>query len=158
MAKLFGLFFLIASFQVMGSQLVIRIPEKSPVTVTHKQIESNFEPVTFETKLPWFEGSRSFTGFKVTSLLNYLRITDAFSLSFIALNDYAASSRVEDILQYEPIIAYEMNGKKMKVRNKGPYWLLFNLSRHPEIDNASFHSQMVWQIDEIMIHRRTHDQ
>ena len=86
-------------------------------------------------------------------MLEQLSIQDTTSVSFIALNDYSASVTIENIMKYEPIIAYKMNGKKMKVRNKGPYWLVFNLDKFPEIDNTTFHSQMVWQIGKIMIHR-----
>ena len=82
-----------------------------------------------------------------------LGVEDTLAVSFIALNDYAASTTIENILKYDPIVAYKMNGEKMKVRNKGPYWLVFNLDKYPEIDNTAFHSQMVWQIDEIKIHR-----
>tara|TARA_Y100001956_G_scaffold82110_1_gene101783 strand:- start:3743 stop:4219 length:477 start_codon:yes stop_codon:yes gene_type:complete len=155
MGKLLSYLFLLTSFQAVGSQLVIRMQDQAPITLTHQQIVSQLEAKTFETQLPWIDGSKAFTGFTASSLLDHFKISDAFSLSFIALNDYAASTRIEDILQYNPIIAYEMEGEKMKVRNKGPYWLIFNLTKYPEIDNATYHSQMVWQIDEIMIHRRS---
>lgn len=143
----------ILSFQAMGSQLVIRIADQQPVVLTHDQIISVFEPTSFTTMLPWFEDQKEFTGFKVTDLLAHLGINDAFSVSFIALNDYAASSQIKDINKYQPIIAYQIDKKNIKVRNKGPYWLVFNVGKYPETDNAVFHSQMVWQIDEILIHR-----
>ncbi|MFB9215904.1 molybdopterin-dependent oxidoreductase [Vibrio sinaloensis] len=155
MGKLLSCLLVVLSFQAAGSQLVIRLQDKAPITLTHEQIVTEFHAQSFETKLPWLDKSALFTGFKASDLLNYYRIDDAFSVSFVALNDYASSSRVEDLLQYQPIIAYQMNGEKMKVRNKGPYWLVFDLDKYPEIDNAGYHSQMVWQIDEIMIHRRS---
>ncbi|EGA71185.1 hypothetical protein VISI1226_06673 [Vibrio sinaloensis DSM 21326] len=155
MGKLLSCLLVVLSFQAAGSQLVIRLQDKAPITLTHEQIVTEFHAQSFETKLPWLDKSALFTGFKASDLLNYYRIDDAFSVSFVALNDYASSSRVEDLLQYQPIIAYQMDGEKMKVRNKGPYWLVFDLDKYPEIDNAGYHSQMVWQIDEIMIHRRS---
>lgn len=155
MGKLLGLVLLATCCQAAASQLVVRMHNQDPKLLTQQHIESQFEATTLDTTLPWFDGSKTFTGFKVSSLLDHYRINDAFSLSFIALNDYAASSRIEDILQYEPIVAYQMNGNKMKVRDKGPYWLIFNLTKYPELNTPAYHSQMVWQIDEIMIHRRS---
>lgn len=146
---------MVLSFQSAGSQLIIRMQDKAPITLTQTQIATEFSAYTFQTKLPWLDKSVSFTGFRASDLLSYYRINDAFSVSFVALNDYSSSSRVEDLLQYNPIVAYQMDGEKMKVRNKGPYWLVFDLDKYPEIDNAGYHSQMVWQIDEIMIHRRS---
>ncbi|MCG9781863.1 hypothetical protein L1D52_05805 [Vibrio brasiliensis] len=141
------------SFQAFASQLVIRVADQQPVVLTHEEITTQLEAHSFATSLPWFEGKKEFTGFTITDLLAHLGIDDAFSVSFIALNDYAASSQIKDIKQYQPIVAYQIDNKNMKVRNKGPYWLVFNLDQYPEIDNAVFHSQMVWQIDEILIHR-----
>ncbi|MEH0690240.1 hypothetical protein H4F05_01840 [Vibrio cholerae] len=152
MRRVLALFAALSVFSASASSLVIRITDRDPITLSHEDIVANFEPTTFSTTLPWFDGKKTFTGFKVSSLVDYYRATNTFSVSFVALNDYAASSRIEDILKYEPIVAYEMDGEKMKVRNKGPYWLVFNLSQFPEIDNAAFRSQMVWQIDEILVH------
>ncbi|RTZ18375.1 hypothetical protein EJ063_05260 [Vibrio aquaticus] len=143
------------SFQAHSSQLVIKQNAQTPITLGHEEIVSTLTPTQFSTHLPWFTGAKEFTGFTVTDLLAHFNIEDAFSVSFIALNDYAASSRIEDIVQYEPIVAYEVNGEKLKIRDKGPYWLIFNLDKYPEADNAVFHSQMVWQIDEILIHRHS---
>lgn len=146
---------LLISFQAFSSQLVIKQNAQAPITLGHQEIVSTFTPTQFSTHLPWFTGAKEFTGFTVAELLAHFNIDDAFSVSFIALNDYAASSRIEDIVKYNPIVAYEVNGEKLRVRDKGPYWLIFNLDKHPETDNAVFHSQMVWQIDEILIHRQS---
>lgn len=144
---------LLLSFSTLASQIVIRVGNETPIQLAHQDITTKLSSTSFTTELPWYTDKNKFTGFKVSELLQYLKINDAFAVSFIALNDYAASAQIADIIKYEPIVAYEMNDQRMKIRNKGPYWLIFNLDKNPEIDNAAFHSQMVWQIDEIMIHR-----
>lgn len=154
MKMIWALLPVLISLQAFGAQLVIRVGEEPPVTITHEEIITQLEPSSFTTSLPWYSEKKEFTGFKVSDLLSQLQIDDAFSVSFIALNDYAASSTIADINKYEPIIAYQVDGQKMRVRDKGPYWMLFNIDKYPETNNAVFHSQMVWQIDEIMIHRR----
>lgn len=154
MRWLLALLPLVLSFHSFSSELVIRMSDDSVRTLPHQEILSHLEESTFTTQLPWIDKPHTFSGIKVSTLLNYLDIDDAFSVSFIALNDYAATSKIDDLIQYEPIIAYKINGKTMKVRNKGPYWLVYNLDKYPELDNAEFHSQMVWQIDELMVYKK----
>ncbi len=42
----------------------------------------------------------------------------------------------------------------MRVRDKGPFWLVYDLTTHPEIDEPMHYTLMVWQIKEIQIHTR----
>ncbi|MCG9596202.1 molybdopterin-dependent oxidoreductase [Vibrio sp. Isolate25] len=150
-------FLLLVSLPTLGADLVVRFENSQPKTLAYEQLISQYPPTSFKTKLPWYPDANQFTGFRVSDMLANLVKEETMAVSFIALNDYAASTTIENIIKYDPIIAYKMNGKKMKVRNKGPYWLVFNLDKYPEIDNAAFHSQMVWQIDEIMIHQKTNE-
>ncbi|WP_295895263.1 hypothetical protein [uncultured Vibrio sp.] len=147
---------LLLSFNSHATPLVIRLADNSAVTLSYEQISKEIPTNSFKTKLPWYEEPNAFTGMLVTDLISYLgkQPSDVTNVSFIALNDYAASSTIEDILKYEPIIAYKMNKNKMKIRNKGPYWLVFNVDKYQEIDNDIFYTQMVWQIDEIIIHSK----
>lgn len=144
---------LLFSTPLFSAELDVRIENHQPKTLVYDQLVSKYPSTSFTTQLPWYPEARQFTGVRVSDMLKQLGIQDTTSVSFIALNDYTASVTIENIEKYEPIIAYKMNGKKMKVRNKGPYWLVFNLDKFPEIDSTTFRSQMVWQIGEIMIHR-----
>ena len=146
-------FVLLFSTPLFSAELVVRMENQQPKTLVYDQLVSQYPQITFTTQLPWYPDANQFTGFRVSDLLQQLGVEDTLAVSFIALNDYAASTTIENILKYDPIVAYKMNGEKMKVRNKGPYWLVFNLDKYPEIDNTALHSQMVWQIDEIKIHR-----
>ncbi|TXZ85080.1 molybdopterin-dependent oxidoreductase, partial [Vibrio cholerae] len=68
------------------------------------------------TELPWIHGSHQFTGFKVNDLLEYLQQNHVNSVTFMALNDYAANISIADIQHYEPIVAYYMDGNEMQIR------------------------------------------
>ncbi|MER2496700.1 molybdopterin-dependent oxidoreductase [Vibrio neptunius] len=153
MRGVFVAFVLLFSTPLFSAELVVGIDNRQPETLVYDQLVSQYPTTSFTTQLPWQPEAHEFTGVRVSDMLEQLGIQDTTSVSFIALNDYSASVTIENIVKYEPIIAYKMNGKKMKVRNKGPYWLVFNLDKFPEIDNTTFHSQMVWQIGKIMIHR-----
>lgn len=144
--------FLLVSTYSHAADLVIKLPNEKVETLSRQTLMSQFPISSFTTQLPWFEETKAFSGVKVSELLKYYKLDSALAVSFIALNDYAASSTVKDILTYDPIIAYQMDGKYMKIRNKGPFWLVFDLDSNPEINNPTYYSQMVWQIDEIVIH------
>ncbi|OEF05356.1 hypothetical protein [Vibrio genomosp. F10] len=143
------------SFSALATPLVIR-SDDAVVTLSYEQISQDIPVSSFSTKLPWFKQPKSYSGMRVIDLIDYLNkdSESIHSVSFIALNDYAANSNIDDILKYDPIIAYMMDEKKMKVRNKGPYWLVFNVDKYPEIANDVFYNQMVWQIDEVIIHSK----
>ncbi|GAL32085.1 hypothetical protein JCM19240_5516 [Vibrio maritimus] len=110
---------------------------------------SSMPKATIDTELPWLEGMNQFTGVKLEELFTQANTPLPELITFIALNDYKVSIRQEDIKQYQPIIANRKNGKRMSIRDKGPYWVIFPLSQYPEIDNTNYHSMMIWQLKEV---------
>ncbi|KFD79980.1 oxidoreductase molybdopterin binding domain protein [Vibrio paracholerae] len=119
-----------------------------------KELATVLPEVSFTTELPWIHGARRFTGFKVSDLLEYLQQDQVNSVTFMALNNYAANISIADIQQYEPIVAYYMDGNEMKIRHKGPFWLVYNLNKNPKLKNSVYYTHMVWQISQILIHKK----
>lgn len=151
---------LIISFwctSVFSASLTIKLPDNSTITVDREDLLKEFDTQAFSTHLPWFANSYRFAGIPVTELIKRYGNNETYAITFAALNDYQATISVNDIKKYSPIMALTMNGKEMRVRHKGPYWMIFNLDQFPEIDNADYHAKMVWQIDELIIHSRTHE-
>lgn len=110
---------------------------------------SSMPQATINTELPWLDGENQFTGVKLEDLFAQSNTPLPELITFIALNDYKVSIRLEDVKQYQPIIANRRNGEKMSIRDKGPYWVIFPLSQNPEIDNTDYHSMMIWQLKEV---------
>ncbi|WP_234496956.1 hypothetical protein [Vibrio maritimus] len=110
---------------------------------------SNMPQATIDTELPWLDGKNSFTGVNLEEFFAQSNAPLPALITFIALNDYKVTIRQEDIKQYQPIIANRKNGEKMSIRDKGPYWVIFPLSQHPEIDNTDYHAMMIWQLKEV---------
>ncbi len=158
MRNVITLLFCCFSSLVIASPLKIHLGNGSVIETDMAALLKEFPTTHFETRLPWYPDQRSFTGIPVSKLIERYGDNKTFAVTFLALNDYAATSTVDDIRAFAPIVAVKMNGKPMKVRHKGPYWLVFNLNKHPEIDNIAYHSQMVWQIDEIILHSKDDDE
>ncbi len=133
--------------------LTINIPGREPIVMSIEQLKSELPSTQFTTELPWLpEGeTAAFQGFTMFDLIAHLKLTNIKSATFIALNDYKASAPFSDFETYRPIVAYSMNNEAMKVRDKGPFWFLYDLTKYPQIDTPDYHTQMVWQIREISL-------
>ncbi|EKF9102105.1 molybdopterin-dependent oxidoreductase [Vibrio cholerae] len=137
-----------------ASDITIQVADTPPKVFSLKELATVLPEVSFTIELPWIHGARRFTGFKVSDLLEYLQQDQVNSVTFMALNNYAANISIADIQQYEPIVAYYMDGNEMKIRHKGPFWLVHNLNKNPKLKNSIYYTHMVWQISQILIHKK----
>lgn len=134
-----------------SSNLVIELPNGERSQLSFEYI-SSLPSKSVETHLPWISGESTFIGVSLESLiLSYHNEGIPRKINVRALNDYAVDIKGEDIVTYQPILAYLKDGLRMKIRDKGPYWLIYSLKDNPTIDNSNYHSQMVWQIETIKI-------
>ncbi|CAE6934424.1 hypothetical protein ACOMICROBIO_GDFFDHBD_02815 [Vibrio sp. B1REV9] len=137
---------------VYANTLQFSQPESSDVILSLSDLEA-FPATTYHTSLPWLERPEKFMGVKLSTLLvnAYGEVPNTVELR--ALNDYHAYLSKQDILKYQPIVAYKQNDHYIKIRHKGPYWLIYPLAEYPEINISHYHSQMVWQLSRIKITR-----
>jgi len=117
------------------------------VTLTRSQLEQ-LPQTTLTTHLPWIKGQAEFKGVKLTTLLDSLKIKPS-QILMSALNDYSASVSWQHIEKYEPIIATEKNNQYLKIRDYGPYWLVFSIDQYPELSQRKNLAKMVWQLETI---------
>ncbi|WP_087019761.1 hypothetical protein [Thaumasiovibrio subtropicus] len=137
---------LLLALPAQASTLIVR-GDKTHL-VKYSEI-SALPTLSYETPLPWVDTTREYTGVTIPTLFAHLEMEIPETLHFRALNDYTISINRNEILEYKPIIAYLNNGERMKIRDKGPYWVIFSLVTHPELDTPEFHSKMIWQLKEI---------
>ncbi|MGF1752140.1 oxidoreductase [Vibrio makurazakiensis] len=148
--KLLSLMLCLFSVSSYSASITVSWLDQPTTPVVFEQAEiAKLPTIAYKTHLPWFDDEATFTGISLQTLLKSQNITVPEFMIVRALNDYAITITKQDIEKYQPIIAYLKDGKPMKVREKGPYWLIYSLSDYPEIDNALYHSQMVWQISDI---------
>lgn len=86
------------------------------------------------------------------------RVADALALIGHAGAKYArlvsAAGRHSDILiselqKYEAILALEMNGRALTLRDFGPIWVMYPMNDHSELEDSRFNNRLVWQLQEI---------
>jgi hypothetical protein len=104
------------------------------------------------TRTPWTEGVPRFGGVPLVKALKAVGVAGGSSVRAIALNDYAVEFSADDAIAKSAFLARTMDGRKLTVRDKGPFWMIFPWSERPELDTASVQALSVWQLRELEIH------
>lgn len=105
---------------------------------------------TVMTRTPWHDGTMTFSGPRLWDLLEPLKPTGK-SLHITALNDYSVDIPLSDLQRYQPVLAWQLNGKALSVRDKGPLFLIYPFDAHPELHNQLYYGRSIWQIKRITI-------
>ena len=116
---------------------------------TYKQLKS-LPNIKIETETIWTDSTHTYTAISVKTLLETVKAKGK-TLKLIALNDYSVDVPVETLVKHNAFIAFEQDGKKMRIRNKGPLWLLYPFSDNPEINIPVYQSHSVWQLKTIEV-------
>ncbi|GGK35326.1 hypothetical protein [Salinarimonas ramus] len=104
---------------------------------------------TIETSTPWTEGVTRFDGPRLSAIAA-LEPGALVEARLTALNDYAISIPAEDIVAHEPILASRLAGERMRVRDRGPLWLVHDLDSDPALQTQRYHAQMIWQVRDVV--------
>ncbi len=102
--------------------------------------------VTIRTANDYIEGTATFSGPLLRDVLAPLELAPGTTLRAVALNDYAVDIPYDDALAYDVVVAREMNGIPMRIRDKGPLWLMYPLDTHAELDGTSVNHKLIWQL------------
>ncbi|RBP80616.1 hypothetical protein EBI01_15100 [Marinomonas rhizomae] len=110
----------------------------------------SLEVIDQQTMTPWSEGVDIYRGPLLRSVMATVGAKTG-ELSVTALNDYSAEVPKQDGEDYDVILAMDMNGKPMRIRERGPIFLLYPFSDLPSLNNEVIHNRSVWQIKSINI-------
>lgn len=105
---------------------------------------------TIVTLNDWVTDKHTYKGPVGTELLKLLGATGT-QLKVVALNDYVTTIPVEDFTKYGLILATTDNGQPMSVRDKGPIFVIYPFSDHPELEDQVFISRSAWQVKSIEV-------
>lgn len=117
-------------------------------TLSTEEVEA-LPQTTFTTNTPWTTEPTKFTGptFAELAALAPGKVTKA---EVTALNDYSAEMPADDWEKHGATLAVRVNGELMKIRDKGPFWVMYPIDQDPETLNIQlYHSRMVWQVQSI---------
>jgi hypothetical protein len=97
-----------------------------------------------ETITPWTDGPVRFSGVLARDLLGALAVQGERILAG-ALNGYRAEIPMSDLRERDVLLATRMNGAAMRIRDKGPVWVIYPASGH-RLQSPKERGKMVWQL------------
>ena len=100
---------------------------------------------SFSTRTPWYPDARKFSGVLLSDLLKAVGAQGTI-LKAVALNDYRVEIPVEDLVRHGAMIASQLDGKPIAVRDKGPLLIIYPFDDKPELRTAVHYSRAIWQL------------
>ncbi|MCE0800477.1 molybdopterin-dependent oxidoreductase [Buttiauxella sp. A2-C1_F] len=106
--------------------------------------------VSFQTTSPWYDGRTTFTGIPLQKLMDYVGAKGSV-VKVTALNDYTTEIPLSDFKKYNVILALKINGEYMRIRDKGPLFVVYPYDSIPELNNQIYYSRSAWQVSRMNI-------
>ncbi|WP_312765665.1 molybdopterin-dependent oxidoreductase [Enterobacter soli] len=106
--------------------------------------------VSFQTTSPWYNRRTTFTGISMQKLMDYVGAKGTV-VKVTALNDYTTVIPLSDFKNYNVILAFKINGEYMRVRDKGPFFIVYPYDSLPELNNQIYYSRSAWQVSRMSI-------
>lgn len=108
-----------------------------------------------ETHTAWTEGLQRFRGPRLADVLTEVAGAP-FDLAqrrlrMTALNDFVVEIPASDAWTFDPILAREANGDLMRVRDKGPLWLVYPRDARVSLQDPLMDERWIWQLRTIEI-------
>lgn len=143
-----------------GTAAPLAQPQDTVVLTIRGQIERTNQPnqalfdrqmllqlpqTTMTTQTPWTDSAHTYEGVLLQDLLRHVGARGRSVLA-TALNDYQTQIDLDIIKQYPALLALKDNGRLMRVRDKGPLWIIYPLTEHPELNQPQYHEDMIWQL------------
>lgn len=105
---------------------------------------------TIRTTTVWTEGVKTFRGIPGRSLLDRIGAAGA-SIDAVAVNDYLIVIPADDLRTKGAMLAFEMDGRPLTLRDKGPLWIVYPRDDHPELASGNYNSRWIWQLKSLQI-------
>jgi len=106
--------------------------------------------VEITTTTIWTDGEQVFVGVSLADLMEAVK-ANGLGMSATAINDYAVQIPMEDAVPGRAVVAYMRNGEAMKVRDKGPLWVVYPFDTAKEFQSEVIYSRSIWQLDRIAV-------
>lgn len=102
--------------------------------------------VSIVTQNEFTDGEVEYRGPLVRDVLEHLALDDFEILRFTAANDYYVDIPTSDFRRYNAILALEADGTPLSRRDKGPLWLMYPISDHPDLQDSIYIHRLIWQV------------
>lgn len=137
-----------------GVILTLVKPDGEEVSFTDAQLaELPWEEILTNTR--WTEGKQQFRGPLVSAVFDSIGLSQdqvaGLRMVMTALNEFVVEMPAADTYTYEAMLAREANGTPMRVRDKGPLWLVFPRDDIAALEDPIMDERWIWQIAHIRL-------
>ncbi|WP_417614991.1 molybdopterin-dependent oxidoreductase [Oceanisphaera sp.] len=170
--RFFPTFFLVLLVSAWSSQLFAADPLPAPqgrviltvtgnlaVTNAGDNAEFDMEMLSalpqheFTTTTPWTDGPHHFRGVLLRDLLQRVggEGAEEREIRAMALNNYHYDIKKEQVAELPLLLTTHLDGQPMKIRHKGPVWLMLPLSDNPSLNTKPNQELLIWQLKTLEI-------
>ncbi len=103
-----------------------------------------------KTTTPFTSGATVFRGILARDLLRHVGASGQ-RIEAAAIDLYKVQIPVDDFERFDVLIALEADGKKLRVRDHGPTWIVYPWSHHAELANEIYSRRSIWQMNTIEV-------
>ncbi|MEK0083605.1 oxidoreductase [Benzoatithermus flavus] len=103
-----------------------------------------------KTSTSWTDGVPTFRGVLAARLLDAVGATGKV-LHAVAANDYAVDLDADEMRRYPILLAMEQDGKQLRLRDRGPIWVVLPRDAYPELQSVSQDQKWIWQVRSIEV-------
>lgn len=101
--------------------------------------------IEFVTGTPWSEHPQRFRGPSLYSLVTALGLKGG-TFTARALNDYSIPVPLSEAVEGGPILAMEIDGQVLSLRERGPLWLIYPFDDIPAYRSEVSYIRSIWQL------------
>lgn len=105
---------------------------------------------TLKTQNPYISGEHVFEGVLLADVLKAAGVQGQMMTAY-ALDGYNVDIPVGDAFRFDVLLAMKMDGKVMRVRSKGPLWIIYPVSDHEELSAEFYSGRSIWQVKAIEV-------
>ena len=102
------------------------------------------------TQNPWTDGLNTYEGPAGQALMAAVG-AQGDTLVLTALNDYSAEMPRSDIAEFGLVFATHMNASQLRIRDRGPLFVIYPFTDQPGLNAERYHNRSVWQVNRIDI-------
>ena len=125
--------------------LTINSPAKEPLELNLAQLDEMTQR-EIETSNEFVSGEVSFSGPLARDIVEKVGGNVESTIILTAANEYQISVPADDFFKYDVVLATRMDGALLSRRDKGPIWLMYPISDHPELQDSAVNSKLIWQL------------
>ena len=115
-----------------------------------RELLRSLSPLKVCTRTPWHRETSCFRGPLVREVLAAVG-AQGDSIVVQALNKFRAEIPVQELHDYDVILAMSRDGEPMPIRELGPLFVLYPFGDHPELHTEAVRFRSVWHVASIHV-------